>query len=582
MQFGDALFVVGLDPDVGRDEEVRVRQKSPNAGKPVQRPCCRVEHSRELTWLANLAGQAVMADRSPGCAHVADPWPAARNQTPPGSCTVPLVMAVDAELAHEGPDHESRAGRATTSGPETSRLAATASTIRAAAAPSPRALIGAGVGNLQRTIGNRGVRRILGQQSIQRDTPKAAPTAPATAPAAPVEWTGGAIPADMITASPPAVPSMSGTTTATVAGELATVTGPKATMADVTFGLDSKKYAMAEKALIEGGFVQTVKRSERIAAYESPPAKAGGDPVQFEQNVGTTGAHRDVTQVRNEAGGQPFAAAQAPFFLRTEVISKANPGGTVPGTAPGASGFDQPSMLVETKIGTGKLVAVHGREDFQTSFAVKDKAGPTGSLTHLSKSAWGFAWDVPGLASLTPGDKASGKAGASGASGEAPSVVDGPTAKDAAHQYLVFTSTDSAMTQSAAVLFDNLPKAGAAGDQDTVNFTQAALKAKNPKFSITVTCKTTNDWVGRDSVRFYVGKTKADVRTKLKAGETATIEFNLNDLVEGRVDGAEAHIGVDLGGDKLETTYWRLMQPKFFESMKVGTGVYDVAGKLSS
>ena len=57
---------------------------------------------------------------------------------------------------------------------------------------------------------------------------------------------------------------------------------------------------------------------------------------------------------------------------------------------------------------------------------------------------------------------------------------------------------------------------------------------------------------------------------------------NLNDLAEGRIDGAEAHIGVDLGGDKLETTYWRLMQPKFFESMKVGTGVYDVAGKLSS
>lgn len=41
-------------------------------------------------------------------------------------------------------------------------------------------------------------------------------------------------------------------------------------------------------------------------------------------------------------------------------------------------------------------------------------------------------------------------------------------------------------------------------------------------------------------------------------------------------------LDVRIVADVLERRYWRLMQPKFFESMKVGTGVYDVAGKLSS
>ena len=73
-------------------------------------------------------------------------------------------------------------------------------------------------------------------------------------------------------------------------------------------------------------------------------------------------------------------------------------------------------------------------------------------------------------------------------------------------------------------------------------------------------------------VRHEVNSGKgAAVRTGF-ARVTGDIDFksNTNGLANG----------VDLGGDLLETTYWGLMKPSFSESMKIGTGLYQVVGKL--
>ncbi len=373
---------------------------------------------------------------------------------------------------------------------------------------------------------------------------------------------------------------MSGVTTAAVKGSSTTITGPKATMTDVQLTLNKAAYTIASGKIVQGGFVQTVKVSDRRAVYEVPPKKPGDTPVQFEENVGTTGAHRDVSEVNS--GGTVIPAAQAPFFLPPGGLTADNTSVSVSGVVPGRDAFDQPSMTVDNTIGEAKLVAVKGQESFQTSFGVKGYDDPPGSVTHLSRSAWSLPWDVQGLAALAEGDKASGKGGKAGASNEAPSVVDGETAKKAAHSYLAFASLEAAMTQSPSLLLSNLPKAEAAGDEDTAAFTSAALKQKNPKYSITVTCLATDALVGRDNMRFHVGKTKADVTMKIKEQGTAEISFNLNDIAEGPISQADATVWIDLGGEALESTVWKLTNAHISETLKVGTGSYAVKGAMVS
>ena len=445
-----------------------------------------------------------------------------------------------------------------------------------------RTLLASSVDGLQRTVGNRAVQRILRSTAslVQRGDPPAA--APTTAPAAgtPTEWKGGPVPADMVTASPPAVPKMSGVTSAALNGSMTTITGPKAVMTDVQLTLNKAAYSIATGKIVQGGFVQTVKVSDRRAVYEQPAAKPDDAPVQFEENVGTTGAHRDVSEVNS--GGTVVPAAQAPFFLPPGALTADNPSVSVSGIVPGRDAFDQPSMTVANTIGAAKLVAVKGQESFQTSFGVKGYDDPPGSINHLSRSAWSLPWDVQGLGALAEGDKASGKGGRAGASNEAPSVVDGDSAKKAAHSYLAFSSLEAAMTQSPSLLLDNLPKAEAAGDEDTAAFTSAALKQKNPRYSITVTCLATDTLVGSDKMRFHVGKTKADVSMKIKEQGTAEISFNLNDVAEGPIGQADATVWIDLGGSALESTLWKLSKSHLSETLKVGTGSYALRGAMVS
>ena len=459
------------------------------------------------------------------------------------------------------------------------------------AATAQRAVLVSAVTGLQSTIGNRAVQRVLSETGslVQRDKPVAgAPGAAApaggqaAAPAGgtPTEWKGGVVPAAMVTASPPATPKMSGVTTAATKGSMTVITGPKATMGEVNLSLNKAAYEIAPGKIVQGGFVQTVKVSDRRGVYELPAAKPGDAPVQFEENVGTTGARRDVSEVNS--GGTIVPAAQAPFFIPPGALTKDTTSVQVSGVVPGRDAFDQPSMTLDNTIGKAKLVAVRGQESFQTSFGVKGYDDAAGSVTHLSRSAWSLPWDVQGLGALAEGDKASGKGGRSAESNEAPSVVDGDTAKKAAHSYLAFSSVEAAMTQSPSLLLSNLPKAEAADDQDTAAFTSAALKQKNPRYSITVTCLATDTMVGRDTMRFHIGKTKADVTMKIKELGTAEISFNLNDVADGPISQAEATVWIDLGGSALESTGWKLTNARISETLKVGTGSYAVKGAMVS
>lgn len=75
-------------------------------------------------------------------------------------------------------------------------------------------------------------------------------------------------------------------------------------------------------------------------------------------------------------------------------------------------------------------------------------------------------------------------------------------------------------------------------------------------------------------------------RTAILSAEDLAVFKSLFDRPKDWLDIAamadSGSLDVRIVADVLERRYWRLMQPKFFESMKVGTGVYDVAGKLSS
>ena len=115
-----------------------------------------------------------------------------------------------------------------------------------------------------------------------------------------------------------------------------------------------------------------------------------------------------------------------------------------------------------------------------------------------------------------------------------------------------------------------------------------ALTAKNPEFEATVTCVKTDTWFGSDNVGFRVGFDVAETNRKLNDGQSASVTFHLNDLVDTLtpLEYTDANLWVDLGrsfaGDPRKTYWrWRLSQIQLVPTTKdVGDGKYTVQGKL--
>jgi len=412
--------------------------------------------------------------------------------------------------------------------------------------------------------------------------PPAAGTLPALGTTS--TWSGGAPPADMIIAGGTVVPEIRGNVEAAPKKDDPTsivVTAPDIMMPEVPVRLDDAKYQIGPGKSVQVGFIQTVSSARLTARYEAPGEKPGDPPVVFEEDLATPGPRRDVALGHYKVGDPIFAPSREPWYLPPVLISPVHTSATVKAEVNGVPNlFDKPSFEFSKTTGKGTLTGFGGADTFQTSVAAKDSNGPPTEVTHLLKSTWTVPWDV----TVNPAMTGHGKEVTKALSRQAPSALIGPTAAQSAERYLDFPTLAAAMAVEPAHLLINLAATKAVGQTASYANTVAALKAKNPEFEATVTCVKTDAWFGSDNVRFHVGTIKAEANTKLNDGQSASVTFHLNDLVDTSkpLEDTEAHLWVDLGsGHDPQGWWWMLSEGVLAPSTQnVGGGEYTVQGKL--
>jgi hypothetical protein len=327
------------------------------------------------------------------------------------------------------------------------------------------------------------------------------------------------------------------------------------------------------------GYIQNLANSDRGAVY-----RRGGTPdgdVVAEDHTGLSNKWDAVSSPDAEAKGkvEPNKGVYPPFYWQPTPIdansTKANPVTTDPAT------HDRPEYTVPVKHGPGRLTAFKGKDQFKLGLGVKQ-----GDAVWMLKA---FDWSISWNANVDANLNGAGEAVQSSQVKDA--IADGPdvSLKDwslsaKADAFEGFATVDEAMKRSPSELMSWL-MAAKAHDQVTYRNICQALDAKDPTFAIKVTCDTTNDLIGRDSVHVHAegsGGAHTGRSTKLKKGESQDLSLSMKELFgsAGGIDGT-ARITVEVHHDDgPEGSAVYSMPFAGTKTMTVGDGSYTASISL--
>ena len=414
--------------------------------------------------------------------------------------------------------------------------------------------------DLQRSAGNTAVRGLL----VQRDGDV-------------TEWAGGPVPSGMIEVDGACEPTFSGGVEAKPEGGMVGVTGPVANVPVVNVNVASG-YAIADGKVVHVGYVQNVTGATRIGVYRAEPQSPEGSAQEFEQRYTVTGARYDVAMGRYGENEPAFKLAQPPFYLPNATLSTSQTGDSPPNTVPGEGAFDRPHFALLPKIGAARLVAVKGQDTFVTSIAAKDGAGPPTQVTHLTTAGWRIGWDIGTIDDSLIGSGGSAEAGPTD---QAPTALEGPTARESFVDHLSLPSVEAAMGVDARSLFDNLAKCRQAEDWVSYSNSALALRRKNPVFTARLECTDTHSWVLRDKVRFWLAGTTHDVTRDCTEGEPIELSFALGEIDVPAIEDVEARLNVLVEDRFPEIVNWNVPFESLSSTLSLGDGAYRLTASIA-
>jgi hypothetical protein len=296
----------------------------------------------------------------------------------------------------------------------------------------------------------------------------------------------------------------------------------------------------SENGAIKVGPVQTLVSSVRTGVYQ----KGNSVVAEMSQNLSNL---RDARPLRyaDDTSKSTFTA-ESPFYDKHGVITDMAPAHTV-------NFEDQPKFALPVEFGGGRLVAVNGADEFNTSVGAKREN--VGTIT-MNPFGWKVDWSLNLAEDYSiKKDKDGNPIASEIAIWEETRglVIDSETyAREVAGStpyIFTFKTLEAAMTESAASLWAALLPARQHDPAAAKNI-EEALRQKNPSFNVKLTVAETATW-GSDTIGVFANAGKQSATRgpfALNKGESETISFKLTEIMDpGNVTSA-SQLSVWAGG----------------------------------